>query len=128
MWIDRIEQRVIVKYFFLKGHRSKLIHTELVGTLQDDAISVSTEFQSLLTILANRAEKTFQGIITGDESWFSYLIESEAVFTSSLAEVAPWPDSQFRAKSHNDASFQGKRPTDFGFPTERIQIQSGLFY
>jgi hypothetical protein len=72
MWMDRIEQRVMVKYFYLKGHRSKLIHTAIVRTLEDNAISVSTEFQSLSTILANRAEKTFRGIITGDESWFVY--------------------------------------------------------
>jgi transposase len=42
IWMDRIEQRVIVKYFFLKGHGSKLIHKELVSTLQDNAISLST--------------------------------------------------------------------------------------
>jgi hypothetical protein len=36
--MGRIEQRVIVKYLFLKGHGSKLIHKELVSTLQDNAI------------------------------------------------------------------------------------------
>jgi hypothetical protein len=41
IWMDRIEQRVTVKYFFLKGHESKLIHKELVNTLQDNAIPVS---------------------------------------------------------------------------------------
>jgi hypothetical protein len=39
--MDRIEQRVIVKNFSLKGHRSKLIHKGLVSTLQDNAISMS---------------------------------------------------------------------------------------
>jgi transposase len=42
IWMDRIEQRVMVKYFFLKGHGNKLIHKELVSTLQDNAISLST--------------------------------------------------------------------------------------
>jgi hypothetical protein len=40
--MDRIEQRVMVKYFFLKGHGSKLIPKELVSTLQDNAISLSS--------------------------------------------------------------------------------------
>jgi hypothetical protein len=166
-----------VKYFFLKGHGSKLIHKELVSTLQDNAISLSmvknwsrrcksgegscgdeeraerplislgpalqrflkkcsfasaqvvagqfwvdrstiksildrelglrkftrrwvphillaeqklrrvTESQNLLMIYANLAEKNLQGIMTGDESWFAYVIESEAMFTSSPAEA-----------------------------------------
>jgi transposase len=42
IWMDRIEQRVMAKYFFLKGHGSKLIHKELVSTFQDNAISLST--------------------------------------------------------------------------------------
>jgi hypothetical protein len=29
------------------------------------------------------------GIIAGDESWFAYLIESDAMFASSPAEVTP---------------------------------------
>jgi hypothetical protein len=37
-----MEQRVIMKYFFLKGRGSKLIHKELVSTLQDNAIALST--------------------------------------------------------------------------------------
>jgi hypothetical protein len=41
IWMDRIEQRVMVKDFFLKGHGSKLIHKEFVITLQDKAISLS---------------------------------------------------------------------------------------
>jgi hypothetical protein len=32
---------MMVKYFFLKGHGSKLIHKELVSTLQNNAISLS---------------------------------------------------------------------------------------
>jgi hypothetical protein len=32
---------MMVKYFFLKEHKSKLIHKELVSTLQDNAISLS---------------------------------------------------------------------------------------
>jgi hypothetical protein len=56
-----------------------------------------TESQSLLTILANLAEKNFQRVITGDESRFAYLIESEAMFTSSPGEVAQRFDHQFRA-------------------------------
>jgi hypothetical protein len=31
----------MAKYFFLKGHGSKLIHKELVTTLQDNVISLS---------------------------------------------------------------------------------------
>jgi hypothetical protein len=42
IWMDRIEQRVIVKYFFLKGHGSKLIHKEFVSTVQENAISLFT--------------------------------------------------------------------------------------
>jgi hypothetical protein len=40
--MDRIEQRVIAKYFFLKGEKSKLIHKELATTLQGNAISLPT--------------------------------------------------------------------------------------
>jgi hypothetical protein len=32
----------MVKYFCFKGHESKLVHKELVSTLQDNAISLST--------------------------------------------------------------------------------------
>jgi transposase len=39
---DRIEQRVMVKHFFLKGHGNKQIRKELVSTLQDKVISLST--------------------------------------------------------------------------------------
>jgi hypothetical protein len=42
IWMDRIEQRVMMKYFFLKGHGSKIIHKELVSILQDNVISLST--------------------------------------------------------------------------------------
>jgi transposase len=42
IWMDRIEQRVMVEYFFLKGDGSKLIHKELVSILQDNVISLST--------------------------------------------------------------------------------------
>jgi len=42
-----------------------------------------------LTIVTNLAEKTVQGIVPGDESWFAYLIESDAMFASSPAEVTP---------------------------------------
>jgi hypothetical protein len=42
-----------------------------------------------LTIQAKLAKKTFEWIITADESWFAYLIESDAMFASSHAEVAP---------------------------------------
>jgi hypothetical protein len=37
----------MMKYFFFKGHGSKLIHAELVSILQDKAISVSTVRNSL---------------------------------------------------------------------------------
>jgi hypothetical protein len=40
--MDRIEQRMMVKFFFLTRHGSKLIHKELVNTLQDNAISLCT--------------------------------------------------------------------------------------
>jgi hypothetical protein len=40
IWMDRIRQKMMVKYFFLKGHGSKLIHKELVSTLQNNAISL----------------------------------------------------------------------------------------
>jgi hypothetical protein len=42
-----MEQRVIVKYFFLNGRRSKLIHNGVVSTLQDNAVSLSTVTNSL---------------------------------------------------------------------------------
>jgi hypothetical protein len=177
--MDRVGQRLILKYFFLKGYASKLIHQELVSTLQDNVISLSiaknwltifksgelfcgneerpgrplislgpglqrflkkfpfasvqavaghfsvdraaiksildrelsltkfarkwvpyillteqklrrvTESQSGLTIPANLAEKNWEGIITGDESRFAYLIESDAMFALSPAEVTP---------------------------------------
>jgi hypothetical protein len=57
-----------------------------------------TESDSLLTILANFAEKDCQAIITGDESWFTYLIQSDAIIASSPAGVTPRVDHQFRAK------------------------------
>jgi hypothetical protein len=41
IWMDQIEQRVMVKYLFFKEHGSKLIHKELMSTLQDNAISLS---------------------------------------------------------------------------------------
>jgi hypothetical protein len=39
--MDRIEQRVMVKYFFLKGRGSKFVDGEGVSTLQDNTISLS---------------------------------------------------------------------------------------
>jgi hypothetical protein len=42
IWMDQIEQRVIVKDSFLKGHGSKLIQKELVSPFQYNAISLST--------------------------------------------------------------------------------------
>jgi transposase len=40
--MDQIEQRVMAKCFFLKGHGSKLIQKELLSILQGNAISLST--------------------------------------------------------------------------------------
>jgi hypothetical protein len=54
----------------------------------EQRLGTVTESQSLLTILANLlAEKNVQGIIIEDKSWFAYLIESDAIFASSPAEV-----------------------------------------
>jgi hypothetical protein len=80
-----------------------------------------TESQSLLTILATLAEKTFQGIITGNESWFAHLIESEAVFAFSPVQVT----LSISCKKSLLPFFHGKRPADFGCPSEGIKIQSG---
>jgi hypothetical protein len=55
----------------------------------EQKLRIATESQSMLTIRANLAEKNCQEIIPRDESWFAYLIESNAMFASSLAEVAP---------------------------------------
>jgi hypothetical protein len=41
IWMDRVEQRVMMKYVFRKAHGSKLMHKELVSILQDNAISLS---------------------------------------------------------------------------------------
>jgi transposase len=38
--MDRIEQRVVVKYFFLKGHGRKRTQKEFVNTLQYHAVSL----------------------------------------------------------------------------------------
>jgi histone-lysine N-methyltransferase SETMAR len=184
IWMDRIEsnrteQRVMVKYFVLKGYESKLIRKEFVNTFHNNAISLSIvknwlrrfkcgdlscsheeqperrlislglalqrflkkfpfanarvmarnflvdratikrildqelglrkftrrwvphilsveqklrkvmESQSLMTILANLADKNVQGVMSGDELWFSYLIESDAMFISCPAEMIP---------------------------------------
>jgi hypothetical protein len=45
------------------------------------------EAQSLLAIRAYLAKKNFQGIITEDEFWFTYLIESDAMFAFFPAEA-----------------------------------------
>jgi hypothetical protein len=60
------------------------------------------ESQSLLTILANVAEKNFQGIITGDESWFAYLIESGGYSVSLLLERPKGPTINFVQKGYDD--------------------------
>jgi hypothetical protein len=60
--MDRIEQKMMVKYFFLKGHGSKLIHKELVSTLQNNAISLS--------ILKNWLRRFKYGDVScGEEEW-----------------------------------------------------------
>jgi hypothetical protein len=43
--------------------------------------------ESLLTLLANLAEKNFQRIITGDESWFAHLIENDALCLRSRVRM-----------------------------------------
>jgi hypothetical protein len=68
-----------------------------------------TEFKSLLTILANLAKENFQWIITGDQSWFAYSIESDAMFASSPAEVIPRVRSSVSCKKVIITFFQGKR-------------------
>ena len=40
--MDNREQRIVIKYFFLKGWGYKKITTELTDTLEDDALSMST--------------------------------------------------------------------------------------
>jgi hypothetical protein len=57
-----------------------------------------TESQSLLAILANLAAKNFQRIITRDELWFAYLIESNAMFNFSPVEVTARVQSSISCK------------------------------
>jgi hypothetical protein len=61
--MDRVKQSVMVKDFLLKGHGSKLIHKELVSTLQDSAISqeLVQEIQIRRSFLCRRrmAQTTF---------------------------------------------------------------------
>jgi hypothetical protein len=42
IWMDGIERKVAMEYLFLKGYWSKLIHKELVSTLQANVMSLST--------------------------------------------------------------------------------------
>jgi hypothetical protein len=81
-----------------------------------------------LTILANLGEKNSQRIFTEDESWFASLIEPDAMFAASPAEVTQWSDHQCRAERLRSHFFHGKRLTDFGCPTERINVKPGLFH
>jgi hypothetical protein len=39
--MEKEEQRLVVKFFWLKGWGSKTIHQELMSTLEDDAYGLS---------------------------------------------------------------------------------------
>jgi hypothetical protein len=43
----------------------------------------------LMQILSDSEADSFDGITTGDESWFQYLDESSAVFEKSPGDVVP---------------------------------------
>jgi hypothetical protein len=49
-------------------------------------VEASTE---LIQILNDFEADSFDGITTGDESWFQYLYESSAVFAKSPGDVVP---------------------------------------
>jgi hypothetical protein len=49
-------------------------------------VEASTE---LVQILSDLEADSFDGIITGDESWFQYLYESSAMFVNSPCNVIP---------------------------------------
>jgi hypothetical protein len=94
IWMDRIEQRLTVKYFFLKRDGSKLIHKEFVSTLQDNAISLSA--------LKNWLRRfKFRDLSCGDE-------EQSGRLLISLGRLFSFSDGiSLRECSSNDWAFLG---------------------
>jgi hypothetical protein len=79
------------------------------GLSAEPKMTRATESQSLLTIAIKPVEITFQGIIAEDKSWFSYLIESEAMCISDPAEVTPTVRASIPGKS-----------SDYTFPRQTV--------
>jgi hypothetical protein len=56
--------------------------------------------RSLLQILQNLVDHQFNGITTGDESWFSYVLDSPEMFAGSRDKVSPKVRQEIARKNY----------------------------
>jgi hypothetical protein len=87
-----------------------------------------TESRSLLDILLDLTEKNLKEIITEDEPWFAYLVECDAMFESSPAQVIPRVRAISSSKKVMMTLFHSKWPSHLGCLVKRLEIQSRLFH
>jgi hypothetical protein len=83
----------------------------------------------LLSLLGMYAEHNFEGIATGDGSWFQYSYYSDSMFAGSRERFVPriWRDI-LGQKNYVYHFLHIKATSSVGTPTKRYKIQSGLFH
>jgi hypothetical protein len=59
---------------------------------------MNDQSEMLLDMLQLYAEHNFEGIITGDESWFLYITYGDSMFATSVREVVPMTKQNISAK------------------------------
>jgi hypothetical protein len=59
---------------------------------------MNDQSETPLDMLQLYAEHNFEGITTGNESWFLYTTYGDSMFTTSAREVVPWTKQNISAK------------------------------
>jgi hypothetical protein len=111
--------------------RTETIQQKLSAPLlsDDQKKSQMIASQNLLSMLRMYAKHDFEGITTGDKSWFQSSSDSDSMFADSRESIVPRIRQDISAfKTMITIFFTSKRLSGVGCLPRRCQIQSGLFH
>jgi hypothetical protein len=77
---------IIERELGLRRFSRKWLPHSLSESQKADRVAMAT---NLLNLLREQAQFSFSQIVTGDESWFLYLYQSDHIFAASRDEVIP---------------------------------------
>jgi hypothetical protein len=78
--------------------------------------------KTILRVLQDAESNDFEGIATGDESWFSYCYPSSTMFARASSEIIPRTRQTIGAKNNDNNFLHCTSTNPVGCTTKRKQI------